>query len=147
MNAIEFLKKEHKKAKAGLKKIEQASATQRRQLWARLAPELKLHEQLEATYFYGPLAADTGSTDQTLASWAQEHEEQVREAESLIEKISGADPSDEGWLDRIRELESVLARHIQTEEQEIWPRARKTWDDAKLDDAGRQMEHRHQEAA
>jgi hemerythrin-like domain-containing protein len=147
MNAIDFLKKEHKKAKAGLKKIEQASATQRRHLWAALAPELKLHEQLEETYFYGPLAAEAGVDDRTLGNWAQEHEQQVHEAESLIETISSLSPSDPGWLASIRELETVLGQHIKVEEQEIWPRARKAWDEAKLDDAGRRMEHRHEEAA
>lgn len=147
MNAIEFLKKEHKKAKAEIKKIEQASPKQRGRLWARLAPELERHEQLEATYFYGPLAAEVGSSDETLANWPEQHEEQVREATALIDEISRTSPSDSGWIERIRVLESALLGHIQTEEQEIWPRARKAWDDARLEEAGRQMERRYQQAA
>lgn len=147
MNAIEFLKKEHEKAKAAFTEIEQASGDQRRQLWSKLAPELKLHEQLEADCFYGPLASDAGSRDQMLANWQREHEQQVREAESLIAKISGASPSDPRWMDTLHQLKSALEQHIQKEEGEIWPRARNVWDAARLDQAGRQMEQRHRQAA
>src|SRR5262245_226033 len=111
MNAIEFLKQEHEKAKAAFKEIEQARGEQRRQLWSKLAPELKRHEQLEADCFYGPLASDAGSRDQRLVNWQREHEQQVREAESLIAKISSASPSDPRWMDTLHQLKSALEQH------------------------------------
>jgi iron-sulfur cluster repair protein YtfE (RIC family) len=147
MNAIEFLKKEHEKAKSAFKEIEHASANQRGQLWGHLAPELKLHEQLETRHFYGPLASDAGSRDETLAKWEREHEKEVHEAETMIHKISGANASEARWLEMVRELKAALERHIEKEEHDIWPRARNVWDAARLDQAGREMEQTHQRHA
>src|SRR5262245_29441395 len=118
MNAIEFLKKEHEKAKAAFQEIERASANQRGQLWTKLAPELKLHEQLEDRYLYGPLASEVGARDQMLAKWPQAHDQEVHQAESMIQKITSGTPSDERWLGMVRELKSALEQHIQKEENE-----------------------------
>jgi hypothetical protein len=45
MNAIQLLKNEHEKAKRAFGEIQAASAGQRAQLWAKLEPELKVHEE------------------------------------------------------------------------------------------------------
>src|SRR4029077_3726309 len=47
MDAIQFLKQEHKKAKAGIKKVLKASPEDRGDLWTDLEPELEAHEQIE----------------------------------------------------------------------------------------------------
>jgi hypothetical protein len=56
MNAIQLLKSEHEKAKRAFEEIKVASAEQRAQLWAKLEPELKVHEQMEEAALYGPVA-------------------------------------------------------------------------------------------
>ena len=139
MNAIQFLKNEHEKAKRAFADI-QAANDQRAQLWAQLEPELKTHEEIEETALYGPVAQELGTKDQTLKEWQEHHREEVAEAEALIEEIDGLDPTADEWMDKVEELKETLEHHIQEEEGNIWPRIEQAWDRSKLEHAGQQME-------
>ena len=46
MNAIQFLKQEHRTAKAAFEKVLQASPAKRGDLWEALTPELEAHEEI-----------------------------------------------------------------------------------------------------
>jgi hemerythrin-like domain-containing protein len=140
MNAIQFLKNEHEKAKRGFMEIQAADADQRAQLWQKLEPELKVHEQIEEAGFYGPVAQEVGATDQTLREWQEHHCEEVAEAETLIEEIGTLDPTGAEWIEKIDELQEALEHHIDEEEGTIWPRIEQAWDRAKLERAAQEME-------
>ena len=140
MNAIELLKNEHEKAKRAFGEIQAASADQRAQLWAKLEPELKVHEQMEEAALYGPVASEVGSRDETLREWQEVHHDEVTEAEALIQEISGIDSTTDEWMEKIEELQETLEHHIQEEEGDIWPRIQRVWDESKLEHAGEQME-------
>ncbi len=140
MNAILLLKNEHEKAKLMLGEIQAASAEQRRQLWAKLEPELKVHEQMEEAALYGPVAEAIGSTDQELKEWPEHHHEEVTELEALIQEIDGLDPTDDQWMEKMEELQQTLAHHIEEEEGDIWPQIEQVWDQSRLEQAGQQME-------
>jgi len=139
MNAIELLKNEHEKAKRAFGEIQAASADQRAQLWAKLEPELKVHEQMEEAALYGPVASEVGSNDETLREWQQHHHDEVTEAEALIQEISGIDSTTDEWIEKVDELQETLEHHIQEEEGDIWPRIRRVWGESKLEHAGEQM--------
>jgi len=140
MDAIQFLKKEHAKAKAMFERIEHAAAGERGQLWSQLRPELEAHEQMEEMHLYGPVALEAGSRDATLVEWEQHHQEEVGQAESMILQLDGLNPSEPAWLAQVKELKSALEHHIQEEEGTIWPKIRQVWNARKLGQAGRQME-------
>jgi hemerythrin-like domain-containing protein len=140
MNAIQFLKNEHEKAKRAFAEIQAASASQRAELWANLEPELKTHEQIEEEALYGPVAQEVGAKDTTLKEWQKHHHDEVTEAEALIEEIDELDPSTDEWMDKVEELNDILEHHIQEEEGNIWPRIEQAWDRSKLEHAGQQME-------
>lgn len=140
MNAIQLLKSEHEKAKQAFGEIQAAGANQRSQLWAKLEPELKLHEQMEEQALYGPVAQEVGQTDQTLREWDQHHHEEVGKAESLIQEIGGLDPTADEWLEKVEELQDALEHHIEEEEGDVWPRIQQAWDPSRLEAAGQQME-------
>jgi hemerythrin-like domain-containing protein len=146
MQAIQFLKQEHGKAKAAFQEIEGAPAGQRRALWTKLRPELELHEQMEAQHLYGPAAREV-QTDRSLAEYEAAHRREVQEAEGLIKEIDRLDPSDDKWLQTVKKLHGALEQHIRKEEQEIWPKIERTWDPARLEEAGRQMEEMHRKKA
>jgi len=146
VNAIRFLKQQHEEAKQAFERIEQASPEQRGELWKHLSPELKLHERVEEEHVYGPAAAEA-KADDTLADWPDDHHEQVEEAEQLIVRIDQAPAADPQWLQQVQKLKSALEEHIQLEEQEIWPRIERTWDAARLEQAGAQMEAMKREAS
>jgi hemerythrin-like domain-containing protein len=140
MNAIQLLKSEHEKAKRAFEEIRAASANQRAELWAKLEPDLKLHEQMEEVALYGPVAREVGPTDQALNEWQEHHHEEVTEAEDLIQEIDGLDPTGDEWMEKVEELQETLEHHIEEEEGDIWPRIQQTWDQSKLEHAGQEME-------
>ena len=140
MNAIQFLKNEHEKAKRAFADIQAASSDQRAHLWAKLEPELKTHEEIEEVALYGPVAQEVGPRDGTLKEWQAHHHEEVVEAEALIDEIDGLDPTAEEWIDKIEELKETLEHHIEEEEGNIWPQIEQAWNRSKLEHAGQQME-------
>jgi iron-sulfur cluster repair protein YtfE (RIC family) len=140
MNAIQLLKSEHEKAKQAFQEIQAASASQRASLWAKLEPELKVHEEMEEVALYGLVAQEPGSTDQTLKEWHEHHHEEVAEAEALIQEIDGLDSTGGDWVEKVEELQEALEHHIEEEEGDIWPRIQEAWDQSKLEYAGQQME-------
>jgi hemerythrin-like domain-containing protein len=141
------LKEEHGKAKAAFQKIEAAQASERPALWAQLRPELELHEKMEETHLYGPVAREV-QVDRAFAEWERTHHREVQEAEGLIREIDGLDATDSKWLAAVKRLRSALEQHIRKEEQEIWPRIEQVWDASRLEEAGRQMAAmKHEETA
>jgi Hemerythrin HHE cation binding domain len=141
MNAIHLLKREHEQAKRALAQILEASAGQRGGLWAKLQPELKVHEQIEEAALYGPVAQEAGSREPALQRWQQHHHTEVSELETLIREIGGLEPIDDAWMQTVGKLRLTLEHHIREEEGDIWPRIQQVWDAAKLEHAGQQMEH------
>ena len=145
MDAIQFLKREHEKAKRAFGEILQASGDQRGQLWKKLQPELKVHEQVEEAGLYGPIAREIGSANPELNDWEQHHHEEVGEFESLIQEINGLDPAGDEWVEKIEDAEEMLEHHIDEEEGTIWPQIQQVWDRSKLEQAGKQLEALHKQ--
>jgi iron-sulfur cluster repair protein YtfE (RIC family) len=139
MNAIKFLKQQHGQAKAGFEKVEAAAENQRRSHWQKLRPELELHETIEETCLYGPVASEP-QVDKSLANWEEIHQKEVREAEGLIKSIDRLDPATDEWLQTVKKLHGALEQHIRKEEGDIWPKIERVWNSARLEEAGRQME-------
>lgn len=140
MNAVQFLKQEHEKAKAEFAKVLSAPATKRGELWAKLEPELKIHEQIEDTCVYKPLSQDADRRDKVLAEWREAHQEEVDTVEDLLEEIEDLEPGSQEWLDKVTEVLTNLRSHIQEEEGQIFPRLSKVWDEARLKQAGQELE-------
>ena len=137
VDALEELREMHVETREALERIEAASPADRLSLWARLRPELELHEQIEDRFVYEPVARDAAGLDATLVSWDQEHEAQVGKANALIFTLDTIDPFEDGWLTQLVKLHEMLAAHIANEEQNIWPRIRRVWGDDELDRAAR----------
>lgn len=147
MHAIKLLKEEHGKAKAAFQEMEGAPKPQRHALWTKLRPELELHEKMEETHLYGPVAREVQG-DRLLADWESAHHHEVQEAESLIKEIDRLDAADDKWLATVKRLRGALEQHIRKEEQEIWPKIEQVWDAGRLEDAGRKMAAmKHEETA
>lgn len=140
MDAIQFLKQEHEKARAAFERVLQAPPTQRGLLWEELKPELEAHEKIEDACLYQPLSFDAGPQNAMLAGWWQEHQDEMRKVEGLIRAIAGLSPEDARWLSKIHEIHSSLEDHIREEEEDIFPRISNVWDDRRLWQAGTQME-------
>ena len=146
MNAIQLLKTDHETAKRMLGQIQSAAAQQRGELWKKLEPELKVHEQMEEKALYGPVARDVGAKDQKLSEWQGHHHSEVSQLEGILKELDRLDPADEAWIGKLGQLRQTLEHHIREEEGEIFPRIERAWDTSKLEQAGREMETMKQQA-
>ena len=139
MDAIQFLKQEHQKAKAAFENLLKAAPASRGQLWTKLQPELEAHEQIEDECLYEPLSRDAGKTDSKLAGWRRKHQNEVDKVEGLIKAMGKLEPEDAAWLTKLKAVHTSLESHIREEEQDIFPRIGKVWDEDKLEQAGKEM--------
>ena len=140
MDALESLREMHVAAKAAFADIEAAEPANREELWAELQPQLELHERIEEQFVYDPIAREAGGSDPVLAAWETEHEDQVHEADAVMERIGSLDPGLPAWLKAVTSLATTLDGHIEHEETDIWPRIRTAWGDEKLAEAGRHID-------
>ena len=139
MDAIQFIKQEHNKAKAAFAKVLEATPAKRGDLWSELSPELKAHEEIEEACLYGPLL-DEGPTDTKLQEWVSDrHSDEVEKVESLIEETESLDPKSDKWLGIVQQIHTALGNHIRQEEGEIFPRVAEFWDHERLAQAGEEM--------
>lgn len=135
-DALEELRDMHVATHEAFHKIDVAPADERAGLWAKLRPELELHEKIEEQFVYDPVARDVGSRDPSLRAWESEHEQQAREADAVIARIGDLDPRQDGWISEFHELVAMMDRHIRHEEDDIWPRIRREWGEQNLKNAG-----------
>jgi hemerythrin-like domain-containing protein len=140
MDAIKFLKQEHKKAKAAFEKVLKARPERRGDLWEDLSSELKAHEQIEDACLYEPLSEDAQGKDPLLAGWRQKHDHEVKKVEDLIGEIEELDSEEAEWLGKVKEVHASLETHIKEEEGDIFPRISKVWDKARFEEAGADMD-------
>ena len=145
MNALEFLKTEHEKAKEKFSEIESGPADARLDLWEKLKPELEVHELIERMHLYGPVARTEKAKGTKLEEWDRQHTEEVDEVKNVMATVEDLDAASDEWIDNLGEVKSLLEQHILEEENEIWPEIRRVWDASKLEDVGAKMEETHSE--
>jgi hemerythrin-like domain-containing protein len=146
MDAVQFLLEEHQKVREKFAAIQRADSRQRGEMWRQLQPELKIHEEIEDTYLYGPLSKDPAATGTKLAGFEEHQDEDVRQLEQKIHNMQRHDPTDSAWLDGLKDVHDALMDHVREEEQEILPAISQVWDREKLMMAGQQMAQAKQEA-
>jgi iron-sulfur cluster repair protein YtfE (RIC family) len=81
------------------------------------------------------VSRDVGARDAVLAGWHEKHHAQVGEAETMIDEMGRLEARDDVWLQHVMRLHRTLEQHIQTEEQDIWPRIEQVWGMDKLEQA------------
>ena len=67
------------------------------------------------------------------------HQNEVDKVEGLMEDMAALAPEDAPWLAKLKTVHASLAKHIREEEQDIFPRIRKVWDEIRLKQAGTGM--------
>jgi hypothetical protein len=146
MNAVQFLLEEHQTVKRRFAEIEQASGAERLTLWRKLEPELKIHEQIEDTYLFGPISKEPAASGTKAGGFVDHQDKDVAELDQKIHKLHQLDAADAEWLAQLEEIKDALMDHVREEEEEILPQIQQIWDRSKLEMAGQQMAAAKQEA-
>ncbi|HLU68625.1 MAG TPA: hemerythrin domain-containing protein, partial [Kofleriaceae bacterium] len=119
----QLLKRDHESVSQLLDEIEgtEESDPRRRQaLFERLVVLIEAHSQAEEDTFYSVLEQYDDLADR-VDEGRQEHDDIDQSLEELDE-LSVGDPD---WIDKMHELRQIFQRHVEEEEGEIFPRARR----------------------
>lgn len=141
MNAIEMLEQQHREVESLFKAIEEAEAVdEKTRLFQELAGKLVGHDGIERQIFYPACEEALGLTDD-LGEALVEHG--VVEF-SLYQADQATGKPDFDF--KVKVLKEILEHHIEEEEEEFFPKAKKALGDEKLDSLGEEMLEAYEDA-
>jgi hemerythrin-like domain-containing protein len=143
MNALELLKHDHDRMKKMMNDLEHTSdgARKRRMdLFDRARKELAIHEQIEEEILYPTFKAQAKLKEIVLEGYEEHHV-----ADLVVGELVEIDVNNEKWAAKIKVLKENLEHHIEEEETEMFPRARKVFSSEELEELGRRLQTRKRE--
>jgi hemerythrin superfamily protein len=139
MDAIAMLEADHRKVKELFREFseagERAHKTKQR-IAERIFQELEVHSRLEEEVFYPAVRAATDKEGEELVVEGIEEHHVV---DLLIEELKGMNPEDEHYTAKMTVLCENVQHHIQEEEEEMLPDARRRLGD-QMETLGQEMQ-------
>lgn len=128
MDIFSVLHQDHENVSTIFKKFEafkgkQGSSQTCEALFKELDTELSLHAQVEEDIVY-PVFEKKQETRQLIEEAIEEH----KEIESLLSDLRDMPPDDESleeWMSQLEELKENVEHHVQEEEGQLFPKAKK----------------------
>jgi iron-sulfur cluster repair protein YtfE (RIC family) len=123
MNLYEMLHQDHEKVRglfAQLEAIGDEDDVRREQIFLSLYREIDLHSQAEEKFFYSQLKGEEETRELILES-LDEH----KGVKKLLEELESMDNATPEWAGKLATLQEEVEHHVQEEEGELFPRARK----------------------
>ena len=138
MNAFTLLKADHKKVAGILEKIDattERGVKTREELFTQLKTELDVHAQIEETIFYPAIENADETRDITLEAF-EEH----RLVKQLLGELEAMDKGDEQWTARFTVLKEQIEHHVEEEEDDMFPKAKKVLGEEEAEALGTRLE-------
>lgn len=138
MNVFTLLKADHKKVAGILEKIDgttERGVKTREDLFTQLKTELDIHANIEETILYPELEKADETHEITLEAF-EEH----RLVKQLLGELEKMDKGDETWTARFTVLKENVEHHVEEEEGEMFPKARKVLSEEQAEAIGTRME-------
>jgi hemerythrin superfamily protein len=138
MNAFTLLKADHKKVAGLLEKLDSTTergVKTREDLFTQLKTELDVHAHIEETILYPALEEIEVTHDITLEAF-EEH----RLVKQLLAELEKMDKGEEQWTARFTVLKENVEHHVEEEEGEMFPKARKALTDEQAEELGTRLE-------
>jgi glycine/D-amino acid oxidase-like deaminating enzyme/nitrite reductase/ring-hydroxylating ferredoxin subunit/hemerythrin superfamily protein len=125
-DAIAMLKADHKTVKGLLQALDEAEhGKERRALFERIEQELLVHARLEEELFYPRFKEAVGDDDEDAKMYFEAHEEHEIAERVAAEVRTHDDPEADDYAAKCKVLKDLVEHHIQEEEREMFPTARK----------------------
>jgi hemerythrin-like domain-containing protein len=132
-DAIALLKEDHKKVRALLGELEEASeraSGKREKLLTTIEQELKIHTKIEEEIFYPAFRDAAGKKDDKKLFYEAVEEHHVVDLVLPEIKATAADSDEFGAKAKV--LKDLVEHHAEEEETEMFPRAKKLMDREEL---------------
>lgn len=138
MNAISLLKADHRNVEALFDAIEKldGSPKRKRALVDKLVRELSIHSSIEEQIFYPEVKREIDDAKGTVLESLEEH----RAVKWMLDAVDSSGEDDERWDAKIKVLRDTVMHHIEEEENVLFPRVRKAFDNSKLNELGAMLE-------
>jgi len=138
MNIVELLKKDHREILSLFAEIEGTGPTsykKRGALLGEIKERLALHMKFEEDFFY-PILHEEKKLRTDVYEGYMEHELGVR----TMTELEAMDLDDVKWMAKLHVLKDLIQHHIDEEEKNLLPAAKKTIDKDELKELGEQFE-------
>ena len=140
MDALELLRNDHDTVRDLFEEFESAHGSgdfgRMSELQAQIFHELEVRTAIEEEVFY-PAASDVGGEAEDLV---KEGVEEHHVVDLLMDEIRGLDPSAESWSAKMTVLIENVRHHAEEEEEELFPKLRGAFGDARLQEMGDKLE-------
>jgi len=139
MDIYERLEQDHEKQRKLCEDIKhtRGDSKKRNALWKELRIELEAHASAEEQAFYSELMKDPKGTDETRHA-VEEHQEMT----DMIEVLDNLDMDADIWMKKFEKLAHKVVHHVDEEEAEFFPKAKKLFSDKEAKDMGETFEER-----
>ena len=135
MDGFELLKQDHDNVKRLCDELDKANTTERRrQLFAEIEGEVRLHEECEEKVLYPTLRAHPKLKDIVLEGYQEHHV-----ADLIAKELEGVSTTDEQWGAKFKVLKENIEHHIQEEEGPMFRTARGVFTREELQAMGAKM--------
>lgn len=138
MNAFELLKEDHARVSAIFEKLEpttERALKTREELFTKLKNELDVHTQIEEQIVYPVLKEEEETRDITLEG-IEEH----NIVKTLLQEMEAMPVDSEEWTAKLTVLKESVEHHVEEEEGEMFPKARKALSKEKIEEMGTRIE-------
>ena len=136
---IRMLTKDHDRVRDLFKEFEKAgegAKATRQRIVEKISRELEIHAQLEEKVFYQAFRSVAEKDPKKLV---RESFEEHKIVKTLVAELASMTPDDPQFEAKVTVLKEAVEHHADEEEDELFPAAKKLFDDEKLDELGRQM--------
>ncbi|HYY57694.1 MAG TPA: hemerythrin domain-containing protein [Pyrinomonadaceae bacterium] len=138
MDAFELLKQDHEKVSGIFEKLEpttERGVKTREELFAQLKQELDIHARIEEEIFY-PAIQEAKETHEITLEAFEEH----AVVKQLLGELDELSKDDETWGAKLKVLKENVEHHVDEEEGEMFPGARKVLSSEQIEQLGARME-------
>ena len=142
MNAFTLLKNDHEKVAGILEKIDattERALKGREELFTQLKNELDVHARIEEEILYPALEEFEETRDISLEAY-EEH----ALVKQLLEELAVAPKDDEQWTAKFTVLKENIEHHVEEEEGEMFPKARKVLSEDDIEQLGQRLQEAKQ---
>ncbi|HEU4930488.1 MAG TPA: hemerythrin domain-containing protein [Pyrinomonadaceae bacterium] len=138
MDVFALLKADHEKVAEMMEKIEdttERAVKARTETFTKLKTELDLHAMIEEKVFYPVLEEADETRDITLEAY-EEH----RLVKQLLTELESEPNDTEEWTAKFTVLKENVEHHVEEEEDEMFPKARKALSKEQIESLGEKVE-------
>ena len=138
MNAIELLKEDHRKVEHLFGKVKATEEDEHKALFEKIKAELDVHTHIEETIFYPQMKekSENKELEDIIAEGYQEH----YAAKTLLRDISNLVDDSDVFEPKLKVLMEGVTHHVQEEEGKMFPKIEEIFDEATLEELGKEME-------